>query len=151
MGNIDQFVNQFLVQAFGYNSAVVIKNLFIGTIMFLAGFYVASLIHAYLASRLKFDKDGVLLGEDIVMLILERKVGRRTKTHIMFPEGLSTFEHMLNHTIVILFKLRVIKDARVTRKDQRKARIVFFILLTIFTILSVITLDLAFSMLPYLD
>ncbi|MGG1916099.1 hypothetical protein ABFY54_29280 [Priestia megaterium] len=137
---MNEFID-YLVNEYGYNAAVIIKNAIIGIALLLVGVLRTTWYISKLLPKITFDEEHDLLHHDITMIILKKDKKRK----IIMPVGLTPSQIFLNFFIVYLNHRKVLKRGKITGKERAQARRIL-IYVSIFTaILVVISFYLIFT------
>lgn len=131
---MDYFI-QWLMFKIGYENAILVKNILSASAYLLIGGFIATVYSSYAGSKLHIDDRHDLKEDGISMLIM----GRGKKTKVVIPKGCTSQKELfLDLFIFFLHQIGVIKNARINRRDIKRAKILFSIS-AIIIILFVIT------------
>lgn len=119
---MDEFLN-YVQNSFGFIDAVVLKNLFIGLAFFILGAFTMHLFASYLNSILIKDcKNDYKLDELGISMLVIRK---NNKDRIVCHPNMTMRESFFTIVVLTLTKFKIIRNKSITKKDERKALIVF--------------------------
>lgn len=116
-------LDTLLLNFFRYNTAVFVKDLLTGLVMFFVGVFLTLIYSSYISSIVRTDEEGFLEKENIKMLILENK----HRTRIITRKKREMYDTLSHHYILILHKLKLLKNNRVTSLDVKRAKLVFWL------------------------
>ncbi|MED4262035.1 hypothetical protein [Priestia aryabhattai] len=137
---MNQFVD-YLVNEFGYNAAVIIKNAIIGIALLLVGCLRTAWYISKVVLKIEFDEEHDLLSHDITMIILKKD----GKKKIIMPVGLTPAQLFLNFFIIYLNHRRILKRGKITGKERDKARRILTFVTIFTTTLVVVSFYLIFT------
>ena len=122
----------FLVDVFGYDGAVIVKNFIIGIGLYIVGCFRAIWGVSIILPYIKFDSKHNLLEEDITMLTIIN--GKRKR--IIMPKEITPPQLFLNFFILFLNTYGILRRKRISKKERRTAKLflIFIAALSLFIV-----------------
>lgn len=119
---MDEFLD-WVQHKFGFVDAVVLKNMIIGISFYILGMFTIHLYASYINSILIKDCENKYKLDELGISFLIIRVDGKKK--IVCHSNMTMKESFFGVVIVSLIRLRILRNNRITKKDEKKALILF--------------------------